>query len=48
VDLPKKDAPSITVEDDGQGMTLQILREVWLVPGDDYRHEQRAEMERSP
>ena len=29
-------------------MTLQILREVWLVPGDDYRHKQRAEMKRSP
>jgi signal transduction histidine kinase len=48
VDLSKNVEPSITVEDDGQGMTLQILREVWLVPGDDYRHKQRAEMKRSP
>jgi len=40
--------PSITVEDDGEGMTLKTLREVWLVPGDDYRQKQRHEMKRSP
>lgn len=48
MDFSNKDEPSITVEDDGQGMTVQILRDVWLVPGDDYRHRQRAELKRSP
>jgi hypothetical protein len=48
MDFSNKDEPSITVEDDGQGMTIQILRDVWLVPGDDYRHRQRAELKRSP
>ena len=48
IDLSSKDKPSITVEDDGQGITLQTLRNVWLVPGDDYRQKQRAQMKRSP
>ena len=31
----------IVVTDDGEGMTLDILRSVWLVPGDDHRQQQR-------
>lgn len=38
---------TITVLDDGHGMSLQILRDVWLVPGDDYREQQRAQQVRS-
>lgn len=33
--------PTITVTDDGEGMTLDIIRSVWLVPGDDHRQKQR-------
>ena len=29
--------------DEGNGMSLELLRSVWLVPGDDHRHRQRAE-----
>lgn len=40
--------PSIQITDDGQGMSLETIRDVWLVPGDDYRERQRAERRRSP
>ena len=40
--------PSITVTDDGEGMTLDVLRSVWLVPGDDYRQKQRLSDQRTP
>ena len=40
--------PSITVLDDGEGMTLNVLTSVWLVPGDDHRRKQRQRRERSP
>ena len=40
--------PAITVVDDGEGMTLDLLRSVWLVPGDDHRRRQRDESRRSP
>ena len=40
-------APTIAVSDDGDGMTLDILRNVWLVPGDDYRQKQRKAQKRS-
>lgn len=39
---------TITVRDDGQGMALDTIRDVWLVPGDDYRERQRTENVRSP
>lgn len=48
LDLSRKNDPTITVEDDGQGMSLQTLRGVWLVPGDDYRQQQRKQMRRTP
>lgn len=48
LDLRANERPTITVTDDGTGMTLNILRNVWLVPGDDYRQKQRANLERTP
>ena len=41
-------AASIVVEDDGEGMTLKVIREIWLVPGHDHRARQRAEQKRTP
>ena len=38
----------IVVTDDGQGMSLELLQSVWLVPGNDHRHKQREEGKRSP
>jgi hypothetical protein len=40
-------APSITVIDDGEGMTLDTLTNVWLVPGHENRERQRQQKERS-
>ena len=40
-----KPEASIVVEDDGDGMTLDIIRNIWLVPGHDHRAKQRAEFE---
>jgi signal transduction histidine kinase len=34
-------SPTITVLDNGDGMTLDIIRDVWLVPAHDYRARQR-------
>jgi signal transduction histidine kinase/anti-sigma regulatory factor (Ser/Thr protein kinase) len=42
------DEPSITVSDDGEGMTLKTLRDIWLVPGDDHRAKQRELHSRTP
>jgi hypothetical protein len=42
------EAPSIVAEDDGEGMTLKTIRDVWLVPGHDLRRQQREEQKRSP
>ena len=39
--------PRVIVSDDGEGMSLDLLRSVWLVPGDDHRRQQREEGERS-
>ena len=40
--------PSITVTDDGEGMTFDVLQSVWLVPGDDHRQKQRLANQRTP
>ena len=48
LDLSSRDDPSITVTDDGEGMTLDRLCSVWLVPGDDHRRKQRENSQRSP
>lgn len=47
LDLASGREPTITVTDDGEGMTLDVLRSVWLVPGDDHRQKQRLAGERS-
>ena len=47
LDVQPGHAPTITVTDDGDGMTLDILQKVWLVPGDDYREKQRKAQKRS-
>jgi signal transduction histidine kinase len=38
----------IQVSDNGQGMSLETIQKVWLIPGNDHRERQRAGMERSP
>lgn len=40
--------PRITVADNGCGMTLDTIRDVWLVPADDHRMRERADNVRSP
>ncbi|MXY51064.1 MAG: ATP-binding protein [Gammaproteobacteria bacterium] len=47
LDLRSENAPAIMVEDDGEGMTLDLLQNVWLVPGHDHRRRQRERQERS-
>ena len=46
--LASSEDPTITVVDDGEGMTLDVLRSVWLVPGDDHRRKQRTRDHRTP
>ena len=41
-------SPAITVTDDGEGMSVDTIRNVWLVPGDDHRQCQRKELRRTP
>lgn len=48
LDLVSRQKPSITIVDDGEGMTLDILQSVWLVPGDEHRQKQRKSLSRSP
>ena len=38
---------SIVVEDDGDGMTLEVIRDIWLVPGHDHRALQRKQLKRT-
>ena len=45
-DIERRDA-SIVVEDDGDGMTLETIRDIWLVPGHDHRARQRKELRRT-
>ena len=39
--------PTITVRDDGEGMTLDVLRSIWLVPGNEHRQKQRQSHQRT-
>lgn len=48
LDLTSAQEPAITITDDGEGMTPDVLRSVWLVPGDDYRQKQRLSGQRTP
>ncbi len=38
---------TIIVEDDGDGMTLETIRDIWLVPGHDHRQAQRRALQRT-
>lgn len=46
-DVARPETGSIAVEDDGSGMSLDIIMNVWLEPGTDYRKRQREERKRS-
>ena len=48
LDLDSEPEPVITVSDDGEGMTPEVLRSVWLVPGNDHRRKQRLSEHRTP
>lgn len=48
LDLRPEESPTITVADDGTGMTLAVLRNIWLVPGNEHRQKQRLNLTRSP
>lgn len=48
LDIAAEPIASITVTDDGSGMTLETLQQVWLVPGNSHRQRQRAESRRTP
>jgi len=43
----RTDQPSIVVQDDGEGMTLETIRDIWLVPGHDHRDLQRKALRRT-
>lgn len=38
----RTDHPTIMVEDNGVGMSSEIIRDVWFVPGHEHRREQKA------
>lgn len=40
--------PVIVVEDDGAGMSLDIIQNIWLVPAHDHRSKQRSSLQRTP
>lgn len=43
----RTDEPSIVVQDDGDGMTLDTIRDIWLVPAHDHRAHQRKSLKRT-
>jgi signal transduction histidine kinase/anti-sigma regulatory factor (Ser/Thr protein kinase) len=45
IDHPAKS--TIVVEDNGDGMTFETLRDIWLVPAHDHRERQRLELKRT-
>ena len=47
LDFAARDESMITITDDGEGMSLNLLRSVWMAPGEDHRRRQRAERRRS-
>ena len=48
LDLEAEEGPTITVSDDGEGMNLDMLRSIWLVPGNEHRQKQRHDQIRTP
>jgi len=47
LELKSRQDSAIIVSDDGEGMTLDLLKSVWLVPGNDHRHKQRLSNQRT-
>lgn len=47
IDLHSHDEPFISVTDDGDGMSPEILQNIWLAPGHDNRRTQRHERQRT-
>src|SRR5882672_11466512 len=47
IDLRHDKEPKIVVTDDGEGMDVDVLRHIWLVPGHEHRQEQRRELHRT-
>ena len=48
LDHDRSGNPRIVVRDDGEGMTLDTIRSVWLVPGNEHRKKQRESGIRTP
>lgn len=46
-DISSPDKSTIIVEDNGDGMTLETIRDIWLVPAHDHREVQRKELRRT-
>ncbi|WP_024763386.1 ATP-binding protein [Pseudomonas nitroreducens] len=44
LDLTDTESPTISVMDDGDGMSLETIQNVWLVPGNDHRKAQRESL----
>ena len=47
LDLNTDKDSMITVSDDGEGMNLDVLKSVWLVPGNEHRRKQRLDKKRT-
>ena len=48
LNLDTDEGQTITVSDDGEGMNLDVLQSVWLVPGNEHRQKQRQDQRRTP
>ena len=48
LDMAEGRPPRITVSDDGEGMSYNLIRSVWLAPGQDNRQKQRLAGQRTP
>ena len=48
LDLGEGRPPQISVSDDGEGMSYDVIRSVWLAPGQDNRQEERLAGQRTP
>lgn len=48
IDIESQSDGRIIVEDNGSGMSREIIEKIWLEPGTDFRFEQRKAKQRSP
>ncbi|MGP5257769.1 ATP-binding protein [Glutamicibacter ardleyensis] len=46
--LDNQSSAEIIVQDDGEGMSIETLRDIWLVPGHDHKALMRAKNSRTP